>query len=262
MKLVKKTTMASLIALLLVVTILVPFLDLSVVNAHTPPWTLPTNAYCSVVPSTVGVGQYTTIVVWVDRYSPTAGGGAGQRWDCFQLNITKPDGKTEIIGPWKCGSDVGSDYRVYTPDQVGTYTIVFSWPGQTAAAMPGLPSSSAYIGDFYAGSTSEPAYLTVQQEPRTSWQEPPLPTDYWQRPINAANRGWSQLGSNWLKGSWLVDNWQRWGTAPESPHVMWSTPMAPGGTGGINDLMAGIPSNVNDYETPFSAPIIITESLL
>lgn len=259
MKFAKNKIMATLIALILMLTMLVSiFTVLPITNAHTPPWTFPTNAYVTCAPSPIGVGQYTSIIVWVDRYSPTAGGGAGQRWDGFKLVITKPDGTNETIGPWQCRSDVGSDYQTYSPDQVGTYTIVFSWPGETAVAPPGLPSTSANIGDFYAGSTSAPAKLVVQQEPIADWQEPPLPTEYWQTPISDANRGWSSLASNWLRGSWLVNNFQRWGTAPESAHVLWSQPIAPGRAGGINDASwPSIPSDVNDYECPWGTPIIM-----
>ena len=233
-------------------------------NAHDPPWTIPTSAYVTCTPNPIGVSQITTIVVWVDRYSPFSGGGIGQLWDGFKIDITKPDGNKQTIGPFTCASDVGSDWKQYTPDQVGTYTIVFSWPGQTAHAMPGLPNTGSSMfdpdneGDYYEGSTSEPAYLYVQEEPITDWQEPPLPTEYWKRPINAANREWSQLASNWLGGSWLVNNFQKWGTAPESPHVLWTQPLTPGLAGGINDYQwPMIPSDVNDYESPWRSPIIM-----
>ena len=258
-KIVTNKTMKSLIALILMIAMVVSiFAVLPITNAHTPPWTFSTNAYVGCAPSPIGLGQYTTIVMWVDRYSPTAGGGAGQRWDGFKLEITKPDGAKETLGPWKAVSDVGSHYVQYTPDQVGTYSIVFSWPGETAVAMPGLPSTSSNIGDYYAGSTSAPVQLVVQQESITDWQEPPLPTGYWTTPINAANRGWSTLASNWLDGSWLVNNFQMWGTAPESAHILWSRPITPARAGGINDASwPGISSNVRDYESPFPAPIIM-----
>jgi len=258
MQIAKNKTIATLIALFLMLTITATLVALPIANAHDPAWTYPTTAYCVAVPSRIGIGQYTTIVVWTDRYPGTAGGGSGQRWNGFKIDITKPDGTKETIGPFKSGSDVACDYRQYTPDQLGTYTIVFSWPGETVVATPGLPSTSAAIGDYYQGSTSEPATLVVQQDPIAEWQEPPLPTGYWTRPINAANRAWSQLASNWLKGGWLVDNWQRWGTAPESAHVLWTQPITPALAGGINDAAwPSIPSDVNDYEAPWSAPIIM-----
>jgi len=255
-----RKTMTASITLILTLTITATLLTLPVAVAHDPPWTIPTNAYVTLSPSRVGLGQYAVIVVFVDRYSPTAGGGSGQRWNGFQIDITKPDGTKETIGPWQCRSDVGSDYQVYTPSQVGTYSIVFSWPGETVYEWPGHPDpNDPNLGDFYAGSTSEPAYLVVlQEEPIEPYQEPPLPTEYWERPINAANRGWSQLASSWLAGSWLVGNWQRWGKAPESPHVLWTQPYTPGFAGGINDAQwGGIPSNVRDYESAWESPIIM-----
>jgi outer membrane protein assembly factor BamB len=258
MKFVKNKTIASFIALFLVIIITATIVPLITVNAHTPPWTFPTNAYAICSPSHIGLGQYTTIVVWVDRYSPTAGGGTGQRWNGFKIDITKPDGTNVTIGPFQCSSDVGNDFKTFTPDKVGTYTIVFSWPGETAVSMPGNPSTSANIGDYYAGSTSAPTTLVVEQEPVADWQEPPLPTDYWSTPINDANRGWSALASNWLKGTWLVNDFQRWGKAPESAHVLWTKPITPTIAGGILDAQwPGIPANVNDYEAPWSTPIIM-----
>ncbi|MCW3996013.1 MAG: PQQ-binding-like beta-propeller repeat protein [Candidatus Bathyarchaeota archaeon] len=250
-----KNTFALLFALFLMITITITAIPLTV--AHDPPWRVPTSAYVSCAPNRIGIGQSTTIVVWVDRYSPTAGGGIGQRWNGFKIDITKPDGKNETIGPFQCSSDVGSDFKVYTPDQVGTYTIVFSWPGETVKPSPAVLTSDA-IGDFYEGSTSKPAYLYVQQEPIAPWQEPPLPTDYWTTPINAANRGWSTLASNWLGGSWLVAGFQRWGIAPESAHILWTQPLTAGRGGGILDAQwPGISMNAEDYESPWGSPIIM-----
>ncbi len=229
-------------------------------NAHTPAWNFPTTAYVTVAPGTVGVGQYATIVVWLDRFSPTVGGPGGQLWTGYQLNITKPDGSTLIIGPWTCASDTASDFKTFVPDEVGTYTIVFSWPGNVVTNGTGVPNSSGipYVGDFFEGSTSKPCTLTVQQTPVPNWQEPALPTDYWTLPINGANRGWSTLPSNWLLGSWLVNNFQSEGTVPLTAHVLWSQPINPGRAGGILDAQwPGIPADVNDYESPWSAPIIM-----
>ncbi len=258
MKILKKHTKASLLALFLMITMSASILlAFPIADAHVPAWNVPTSAYVSCAPDRVGVGQSTTIVVWVDRYSPTAGGGIGQRWDGFKIDITKPDGTNETIGPFQCSSDVGSDFKVYTPDQIGTYTIVFSWPGETVKPSPAVLTSDT-IGDFYEGSTSKPAYLYVQQEPVAQWQEPPLPIDYWTTPINAANRQWSTLASNWLGGSWLVAGFQRWGISPGSAHVLWTQPLTAGRGGGILDAQwPGISMNAEDYESPWGSPIIM-----
>jgi len=257
----KNKTMSSMIALILMISMTTSIMFLPNTSAHTPAWTIPTYAYVTAVPNPIGVGQYTTIVMWVDQNPPAGSGTSGPRWEGYKLDITKPDGTKETIGPMLCTSSVGSQPYNYIPDQVGTYTIVFSWPGQTMTNKTGegiRSSGLPYIGDFFAGSTSAPMKLVVQQDPIAEWQGPPLPTDYWTRPIHAANREWSSIASNWLKGSWLVNNYQRWGTAPDSPHIMWTQPIVNTLAGGINDAAwPSVPSNVNDYESPWTAPIIM-----
>ncbi len=248
------------IALLMIFSMTASLMFLPSANAHTPAWNVPTTAYVTCAPGTIGLGQYTTIVAWVDRYSPTVGGMDGQRWTGYQLNITKPDGSTVIIGPWTCSSDVGSDWKTFVPDEVGTYTIVFSWPGNVVTNGTGEPLTPGipYVGDFFEGATSKPCTLTVQETAVPNWQEPVLPTDYWTLPINGANRQWSTLASNWLLGSWLVNSFQNEGTVPLSAHVLWSQPITPGRAGGIADAQwPGVPADVNDYESPWSAPIIM-----
>ena len=227
------------------------------VNAHTPPWTIPTTAFVSATPDVIGIGQTTTFVVWLDRYSPTAGGDVGQRWNGFLITITKPDGTIFTIGPWQCRSDLANDWQTFTPEMVGKYTVVFSWPGETCVASL-ADRTNAAIGDNFLGATSVPETLTVQQTALPTWQEPPLPTGYWTTPINAMNRGWSSVISNWLGGSWIVSGFQRWGTAPESAHVLWTTPLTPGRSGGILDEQwPAISMNAEDYESPWGSPIIM-----
>ncbi len=80
MNIINNKIMATLIALFLMLTITATsiFVSLPLSNAHDPPWTFPTTAYVTCAPGIIGVGQYTTIVVWLDRYSPTSGGANGQ----------------------------------------------------------------------------------------------------------------------------------------------------------------------------------------
>jgi hypothetical protein len=225
-------------------------------NAHSPAWNIPTYAYCAVSPQSVGVGQYVQILMWLNTVVPTSGGLGGDRWRGFTVSVTKPDGTKQSLGPFE-SEQVGSQYTIYTPDQVGNYTFVFSWPGQTLALGGGTPDNVGvpYVGDFFMPSTSSAVVLPVTQNPTASWQEPPVPTGYWTLPINAANRQWSMLASNWLKGSWLVGNWQTEGQAPNSPHILWQKPIT---AGGIADAQwPGVPYNADDYESPWSAPIIM-----
>ncbi len=256
------------IAIFLILSMTASMMLLPSANAHTPAWNVPTTAYITCAPGIVGVNQYTTIVVWVDRFSPTVGGIEGQVWTGYQLNITQPDGTTVIIGPWTCSSATGSDFKTFTPTQVGTYTIVFSWPGGIVApsgANAGTSGATAQdINDTFSGATSAPATLIVQQTPIPNWPEAPLPSDYWTLPINSEDRSWSTLASNWLKGTWLYNGFQTEGTAPTSAHILWTTPImatspsSEGYPGGIADAeWPGLQNNINDYQNVWTAPIIM-----
>ncbi len=268
MKTLKNKIAAITIALFFMLSMTASIALIPTTSAHTPPWTIPTTAYVTCAPGVVGVGQYTTIVVWVDRYSTTAGGENGQVWTGYQLNITQPDGSTVIIGPWTCASALASDYKTFVPTQAGTYKIVFSWPGgivvpSEAILARTLATATLGINDTFLGATSAPPYLVVQQTPVPNWPEAPLPTGYWTLPINSQDRSWSPLVSNWLKGTWLINNWQE-GTAPTSAHVLWTAPMMAsspniaGYPGGIADSQwPGLQNNINDYVTPWLQPIIM-----
>ena len=115
------------------------------------------------------MGQYVEITMWLNALPPTAQGIEGDIWNGLTVNVTKPDGSHEILGPYQSDA-VGTKSITYTPDQVGQYTYVFSFPGQIAGNGTGLPNPSglAYVGDYFEPSTSAPAILTVQQEPISS----------------------------------------------------------------------------------------------
>ena len=258
MNLQKNKTLST-IALILILTVSAIIVSMPAANAHTPPWTIPTRAYVACAPGTVGVGQYTLIVMWLDRYPPTAGGLGGDRWRGWKLDITKPDGTKETIPYTGTTSQVASAWITYTPVQVGNYTIVFSWPGQTLTNGTGVPDwrGAPYVGDHYEAATSAPATLQVQQNPIQEWQEPPLPTGYWTRPIPTANREWSQLASNWPGGSWLrYAGFQEWGQAPNSPHVMYARQILNGGI--ADEIYGAVRYDTTDYENFFPSPIVMS----
>ena len=92
----------------------------------------------------------------------------------------------------------------YTPSELGNYSFVFNFPGETLAGdnpapplFPGQPPNQ-FIGDYFKPSTSEAARLTVQQNPVPSLPTIPLPTSYWTRPIQSGNGLWSTISGNWL----------------------------------------------------------------
>jgi len=256
----KNKKISSMIALILMISMTTSIMFLPNTSAHDPPWNIPTYAFVTASPNPVGVGDFASIVFWTDQNPPTAGGETGQHWEHCSLSITKPDGSKDTINEITIRSATGSDWVQYVPDQVGTYSITFTFPGAIGSNGTGTPKAAGipFIGDRYLASTSEPFKLVVTQEPTPQISEPALPTDYWSRPINAANRVWSVLASNWLGGSWLVNLYQRWGSAPESPHIVWSKPFVESYAGGISDAQwPGNPEDINDYENAWSTPIIM-----
>jgi hypothetical protein len=235
MKFSRSKTAATAIALFLMLTITATLIALPTVNAHYPPWTVKVWCYVNVSPNLIGVNQQALLAFWINVIPPTTSTDSrfGDRW-IFNVDVVKPDGTNDTLGPFT-SDPVGGAYCTYTPTQVGTYTFVAHMP---AYVLKGLPSATgavinnAAVNDTYGPATSEPAYLTVQQEPIKPWPEAPLPTGYWTRPINSANRDWYVLAANWLSGAanTIYPNTPfAYGKGPESAHIMWTRPYYAGG---------------------------------
>jgi outer membrane protein assembly factor BamB len=261
-----KTTTATLAALL-VLTIAFTLVALPTANAHTPAQNVPTYAYVTATPSTVGVNEAVAIVFWLNWPPPTAAGITGDRWQGFTIDVTKPDGTVDHLGPF-VSDPVGSSYTSYTPTQVGQYTVNFTFPGQVLqlAGYTGLPGgASDYVNDTFMRSTAE-ATFTAQETPIKYWTQPPLPISYWTRPIDSMNTNWYVLASNWLAQSEYGDNYlryQKYGRAPDTAHVMWTLPISFGGVvGGAN---VGTPDMTfysgTAYQYRFSNPLIMYGNL-
>ena len=251
--------MAIMIALLLTITATAS-VALPIVNAHTPAWSVPTYAYVKVNPNPVGVGQTVLVVFWLDKVPPTASGIGGDRWRGYQVAVTKPNGDKETLGPFT-SDPVGSGYSPYIPDQVGTYTFAFSFPGQvlSLSGPAGIPGgASDYINDTFMASNATTT-LTVQQEPISQPGGYPLPTQYWTRPIEGQNTEWFSIASNWLDEPQIHNHVQADGIAPDSAHVMWTKPISFGGVvGGDNSITNGMTYYTGSYyELKMAHPIIM-----
>src|SRR5512133_3836299 len=121
-------------------------------NAHTPPWQIPTYAYITAAPSPIGVGQTAHVYMWLSAvYGGAAGNIAGGttpanpangstasaavlsnnwRFKNFNLTTIKPDGTMTSQIFATISDPTSSQYVTVTPDQVGTYTFIFNFPGQ------------------------------------------------------------------------------------------------------------------------------------
>ncbi|MFB3888117.1 MAG: PQQ-binding-like beta-propeller repeat protein [Candidatus Bathyarchaeia archaeon] len=224
-----------------------------------------TYAYISAVPSPIGVGQQLTVLIWLNHAPPTAAGPKGDRWEGMKVTITKPDGTTEVQGPFR-SDDVGAAFFSYTPTMAGNYTMQMSYPGQTLTGIPGNENATG-VGDYYKPSTSRKITVVVQQQPVPFLPEVPAP-EYWERPLYAENRELYVLGSNWLMaaysvtgrsfdaGSAVAPN----NRAPNSAHILWTRPLIDGGLVGVEQPSVAYYQRLS-YESMFTPPLVINGKL-
>jgi hypothetical protein len=265
MKTINKKTKASLIAIILMLTITGTsiFCSFPSINAHLPPWSIPTTAYIVVTPNPIGVGQQASIIFWLDWIPIAASGIGGDRWTNLKIEITTPNGEKQTLGPF-ISDPIGGSYTAFTPDQIGTYSFNFSFPGQIAhnyhpvTGVVGSTTNVAYVNDTFLPSSATTT-LTVQNEQIGIMPNIPTPSEYWARPIDGQNTQWYQVASNWVNDGSLV---QRNGIAPNSPHIMWTKPLQDGGVvGGSYDTNGQTFYTGDSYEIRFPNPIVMSGRL-
>jgi hypothetical protein len=184
------------------------------------------------------VGKQMFISYWTQEIPPDIGEIAGtvesptQRagWYNISLIITKPDGTTETIDmPYS--DPVGGGYLLYTPTQIGTYSVV--------AIFGGTWKNSTQGNVYWEPAQSKPAEFVVGDEPIVGWDEAPPPDDYWNRPVSGASHLWSPAVGNWL-GNYAnqypigayggTTSPYGWGAAPASAHILWTRQHYPSGS--------------------------------
>jgi len=248
MKIKRSKTSTTTIGLVLILTIALLMTSMVSVKAAT---NVTSYAYLSLNPNPISVGEYTVVNAWLQPIPPTA----NDVFHGFMVTITKPDGTTETRGPLT-SSPIGSQYFTYTPTALGIYTFKMTYPGETFAN-----------GTFtYSSSESPSSTLVVQQQTVPSWPETPVPTDYWTRPINAANRLWDSISGNWLIRGYNTTyvqgasdsgkGFNPYSKAPRSPHVMWTQELALGGLIGGEYGASSFYSGLT-YEAKLTPPVIM-----
>ena len=232
-------------------------------NAHTPAWQIQFFAFCNVGPSPIGLGQTATVGFWLNQPPMTASGPYGDRFGGMKVTVTEPNGQNETLGPF-ISDDTGGTSTQFTPTQVGVYTFQMYFPGENLTGSTYntyvAPSANAYVNDTILPATSNIATLDVQQSPVGSIPATPLPTSYWQTPINAMNvQNWYVLGGPYLslytgygagKGAGnynTTTNFNPYSTAPMSSHIIWTRPVAYGGA--IGGDAGGTTTYGNYYST-------------
>jgi hypothetical protein len=228
----KIRSITDLILILTIATTLMTFMP--TVNADG----VPTIAFITVTPSPIGVGQTATVVTWLSVVPPCAGYDGPQSWEGYTVEITKPDGSKETIGPYD-SDPVGSQWLQYTPNQLGTYTFKFTFPGQHVTGTGRISKVQTGDIDWDYAASSDTATLTVQQEPLTYLPDTPLPdpNQYWERPITGENRNWGTIAGNWLMRAYDTtyrshltgSAFAPYTKAPNTAHVVWAKEVAFGG---------------------------------
>ena len=258
----RNKTMAILIALILTISMSTSVILISTTSAHTPPWEIQLFAFCNVGPNPAQIGQSVTVGFWLNEPPMTAATIYGDRFGPFTVHVVKPDGTNETLGPFTSDASGGSSTQ-YIPDQIGEYDFQMTYPGQTLdGGQYGLTgiSNPNFINDTILPAISNIAILTVQEEPVPVLPENPLPTNYWETPINALNvNRWYEIGGPYLglyigysagKGASnynTTTNFNPYSEAPLSSHILWTRPAAFGGA--IGGDAGGTTTFGNYYST-------------
>ncbi len=263
-------------------------------NAHSPPWNIPTFAYIVAEPNPIGVGQTIQVYMWLDEVYGAAGGTTPAvgtdgttasaallsntyRFSNYNLTIVAPDG-TQTTTIFPVVKDTTSNQETsFTPTQTGTYTMIFTYPGQVYGANGDGYSGSILINDTYLPSTASQT-LTVQQAPIPApIGSSPLPTAFWETPVYGENTFWYAVTSDWLGagdappqgygGTTFATLYHSDAIGPLTSHIMWTSQLQFGGVVGGNIYTTGgsdpnAPQGVqywegSSYQPRFTNPIIV-----
>ncbi len=183
----------------------------TVPNGVTPSITIDTHSYMSLSPNPIGVGQSLLVNLWLEPPSQY-----NRYFSGFTVDITKPDGTKDTIGPLNSYQGDATAWLQYTVDQAGDWKFKFSFAGNYFPAgvyyNGKVYESIAAIGPYTATMFGAPLFLdsayykpsttveqtvTVLNETVASFPPTPLPTDYWTRPININNREWWEIGGQY-----------------------------------------------------------------
>ncbi len=234
----KKSNAAAALALLLVVTMATSLIACTPVSAQLNY----TKAFLSVSPNPIGLNQVLLVNAWVSPQppleSPTSFNGRPRH--NYTFTFTKPNGDKINIGPLDTFGE-GTAWFTQKVDQLGTWSLYFYWPG-----------------DELFGPCDATVSFVVQQNPIPSWPTTPVPTGFWNYPVNLNNREWSSISGNWYMISYNNSNsWQMSGgfnpytTAPSSSHILWEK------TSGMGGIIGGDYGSLYASQGSFSPPVIM-----
>ncbi len=222
----KKALIATAFTLMLTIAILITNLPIATAKKAE------TIAFMSLRPNPIGLNQQLLVNAWTspappENFSVPGPIKPGTPRTGYMFYITDPDENVDTIGPITSYGE-GTCWFTYMPDQVGEWTIRFTWDGD----------------DLYTATDIQHT-LVVQQDPIPSWPPAELPTEPWDFPVNPENREWASIMGGWwepIGGNLLPRGYDSSGTrwnpytqAPESSHILWKLPAVSGEAGLVGE---------------------------
>ncbi len=237
MELGKKKNLAtiSIIALLTISAFIIVFPAGAQFDISDGSTSIPTFLMLSAAPNPVGIGQTLYVNPFMTKPPLTGGfGGSGVTYEGIVVEVTKPSGDT-INYEMQPTDTTGGTWFEFVPDQLGDWTLQAHYDEQHINATVSTFFGGTRTYDFYyLASDSEVVTVTVQSEPaQWNYHSPPLPDEYWTRPIYSTNWEWGEkLGGSWwgLAAPAFADtgrydangNFNPYSQAPNTGHIMWS----------------------------------------
>ena len=267
----QKNKIAAIAICIILAISMIGALSSSFASAHTPSWTIPTFPHVYAATNPVGVGQKAYIYLWLCPTYPDEAITNDYRFHNYKLVITAPDGSVTEQTFATVIDTTSNQGTSFVPDQVGVYNLTFIFPGQNVNDYSYL-SSSQYKNDTFAAGTATTT-LTVQEDPISVIPYPPLPTEYWTRPIFGTNSAWWVVTSNWLGSgvpgfatttapNLLCFSGQSVGSL--TSHIMWTRSI--GQPGGVVGGELAVPGETffegTAYSQRYTNPIIVAGMLI
>jgi hypothetical protein len=253
----------STISLTLLLAVSAMFVTLPSVTAQTGEKM--TYAFIGAIPDPVGVNQVVLLHVGITQELQTVAMG----WEGLYVTIQRPDGETVTIEDIRTDA-TGGTTTTYTPDMAGTYYIQTHFPAQVTTPEKGAGSMfTGYVptGTMMLASESDVLELTVQEDPIPYYPGQSKPNEYWTRPIDAQLREWSTIAGSWMWGAGVfggADVPNRYAPynddAPDSAHVLWTTPFTIGGVAGGSTGDHGIECG-DAYEGKWGGSLVLCGKL-
>jgi outer membrane protein assembly factor BamB len=159
----------------------------------------------------------------------------------YTYTITKPDGTVNTVVRTSDGPS--TDWFIFRPDQLGTWTVEFSWAGVE------FKDSSGNVIASFLGCTTGKQQLIVQQEQIPYAPAAPLPTDKWNYPIISENREWYAISGPYLEPTTGTargydgtgSRFNPYSRGPNTAHIAWMDPPASGMAGLVGGQYGQIP---------------------